>query len=484
MTQTQNGTGTNWKNVNNWHWVEKNCMPWAKEYLTKELTGTAVESGDCKVSVEEVRDVTGDVDINQRKGKVITIFDIALTLGWTGEGYGTTASGKIVIPEYMHDTDLDDIVFDISLDSPNADREKIKEVVRKDLTKVVREKLGKFAKDLVEAHLKDVYIAPDEMKGHPVLQAYQPKPPAPGDAKPTASKGKEGVLGGLTTIKQTIEFVASSQDIYETLLDKQRVQAWTRGKADISREIGSVFNFFDGNISGTIAELVPNKKIVQKWRLKTWPAGHYSTVTLDLNEGRDNTILKLTQSDVPVGEKDITENNWKNYYWNPIKAAFGVKASRASSAKAKGSPAPPTKKQRLDENAADTPGSSPPSTPVQTGKASAAEIQAMDVNSFHKPFKNPRYAAPKSVKKLKQLASADKALDIPMDVPTYWNIEAPPSFLPQKKYCDVTGLEAPYTDPKTRLRYHNADVYQFIRSLQPHHIQTYLELRNAAVNLR
>lgn len=36
--------------------------------------------------------------------------------------------------------------------------------------------------------------------------------------------------------------------------------------------------------------------------------------------------------------------------------------------------------------------------------------------------------------------------------------EAPPSLRPPKKYCDVTGLEAPYTDPKSRLRYHNADI--------------------------
>jgi INO80 complex subunit C len=36
--------------------------------------------------------------------------------------------------------------------------------------------------------------------------------------------------------------------------------------------------------------------------------------------------------------------------------------------------------------------------------------------------------------------------------------EAPPSLRPSKKYCDITGLEAPYTDPKSRLRYHNADI--------------------------
>jgi len=45
------------------------------------------------------------------------------------------------------------------------------------------------------------------------------------------------------------------------------------------------------------------------------------------------------------------------------------------------------------------------------------------------------------------------------------DIDAPPSLLPQKKYCDITGLEAKYTDPKSKLRYHNAEVYAVIQTL-------------------
>jgi hypothetical protein len=62
------------------------------------------------------------------------------------------------------------------------------------------------------------------------------------------------------------------------------------------------------------------------------------------------------------------------------------------------------------------------------------------------------------------------------------SIEAPPSFLPQRKYCDITGLEvrpgsvmcttsvdlpaqAPYTDPQSGLRYHDKSVYEVIRGL-------------------
>ncbi|PAV17007.1 ino eighty subunit 6 [Pyrrhoderma noxium] len=63
------------------------------------------------------------------------------------------------------------------------------------------------------------------------------------------------------------------------------------------------------------------------------------------------------------------------------------------------------------------------------------------------------------------------------DLPTYASIEAPPSFLPQKHYCDITGLEAPYTDPATGLRYHDKSIYEHIKSLNASAVKEYLALR-------
>ena len=42
---------------------------------------------------------------------------------------------------------------------------------------------------------------------------------------------------------------------------------------------------------------------------------------------------------------------------------------------------------------------------------------------------------------------------------------APPSLLPAKKYCDITGLHANYTDPRTKLRYKGLEVWNVVRSL-------------------
>jgi activator of HSP90 ATPase len=83
-TAAQGAHSTNWKNVNNWHWVEKNCLPWAQEYLAGKLTGLQVTRGSLTVQIESVASVSGDVDLNQRKGKVITIYDLAINLDWKG----------------------------------------------------------------------------------------------------------------------------------------------------------------------------------------------------------------------------------------------------------------------------------------------------------------------------------------------------------------------------------------------------------------
>ncbi|OJD39933.1 chromatin-remodeling complex subunit ies6 [Diplodia corticola] len=67
---------------------------------------------------------------------------------------------------------------------------------------------------------------------------------------------------------------------------------------------------------------------------------------------------------------------------------------------------------------------------------------------------------------------------------TYTNIEAPPSLQVKRKYCDITGLPAAYTDPKTRLRYHNAEIFGNIRLMGQSTTEGYLAARGAHTVLK
>ncbi|KAG2004268.1 hypothetical protein CC2G_002838 [Coprinopsis cinerea AmutBmut pab1-1] len=117
-----------------------------------------------------------------------------------------------------------------------------------------------------------------------------------------------------------------------------------------------------------------------------------------------------------------------------------------------------------------------------------------------RPFKNPNYTknVNRRAKNLKAVLGQERereraererrrqeradsnAMDVDSaeeEVPTYATIEAPPSVWPQKHYCDITGLEAPYTDPATGLRYHDRHVYAIIQSLSPSNVKDYLSAR-------
>jgi len=71
-------------NPNNWHWVNKDASEWAKSYLEKNLIGLSAEDGDVSAKISKVQSMDGDVDVSQRKGKVITLFDVKLQLEYEG----------------------------------------------------------------------------------------------------------------------------------------------------------------------------------------------------------------------------------------------------------------------------------------------------------------------------------------------------------------------------------------------------------------
>lgn len=69
-------------------------------------------------------------------------------------------------------------------------------------------------------------------------------------------------------------------------------------------------------------------------------------------------------------------------------------------------------------------------------------------------------------------------------IPLFLRIKAVPSCLTKTKYCDITGLEAMYTDPKTGLHFYSSEIYKIIRKLSPSDVQVYLSFRNAAIVLK
>uniref|UniRef100_T1HFC8 YL1_C domain-containing protein n=1 Tax=Rhodnius prolixus TaxID=13249 RepID=T1HFC8_RHOPR len=101
-------------------------------------------------------------------------------------------------------------------------------------------------------------------------------------------------------------------------------------------------------------------------------------------------------------------------------------------------------------------------------------------------FRDPNYqntattgGKKKTWRSLKQIMAHERSLPWPPDTPLYSTIAAPPSLKPAKKYSDISGLEAKFTDPQTKLFYANADEFTTVRSLPSDIIAGYLSLRGA-----
>ncbi|KAJ1986985.1 Co-chaperone [Coemansia spiralis] len=329
---------TDWRNVGNWHWKEKNCFDWAKQYFENTLTGTEVSENGYSARVTSVDGVSGDVDLNIRKGKLIAIYDVELKLSWSatkdadGNKDADTLTGSVTIPEVAHDTD--DYVYDISSTNASADKLHLKDFVRQKLTPEITRKLEAFTDVLKKENGSDMYIAGKDDNagsGAGTPASTDPRPAKdPKDGK-QATSGSSDVSVAKTanatfntvSINQTVELMCSAEDIFATLTDPQLVSVWTRAPAEIQPKENTQFKLFGGHIEGKIIKLVPGKLIEQTWRVATWPAGHFSNAKFEFDQLSSSTRVSLKQTGVPFNEEDATKANWDRYYWNSIKGSFG-----------------------------------------------------------------------------------------------------------------------------------------------------------------
>ncbi|KAF2754748.1 hypothetical protein EJ05DRAFT_503694 [Pseudovirgaria hyperparasitica] len=318
-------------NPNNWHWVNKDVSAWAKEYLDKVLSTISAEEGDVSAKIDKVISLDGDVDVSQRKGKVITLYDVKLQLEYSGKNKeGEEVSGTITVPEVAHDTEEDEYVFDIDIYSESNSKQPVKDLVRAKITPQLRKHLQKLGPTLISEHGKDIQHAPgsNPSSGFTTPKYLPGSHITKGDTK--VSKSAETTTQGsvnVTTVNDQTEFRTSAEELYKTFTEPDRLAAFTRAPPKVfeGAKAGGKFELFGGNISGEYVTLEAPTKIVQKWRQSDWVAGHFSTLEIkfDQNDADHVTVMRVEWKGVPVGKEDVVKTNWENYYVISIKRTFG-----------------------------------------------------------------------------------------------------------------------------------------------------------------
>ncbi|KAK4238007.1 putative chaperone binding protein [Achaetomium macrosporum] len=318
-------------NPNNWHWVNKDASAWTRQWFEDNLTKIEAKEGDVAAKITKVISMTGDVEVAQRKGKVITIFDVKLTLEYTGStAEDDDISGTITVPEVSHDLTEDEFVFDIDIYSESKEKQPVKDLVRSKLVPQLRSEFLKLSPALIAEHGKDIQHAPgsNPSSGFSTPKYHPPTGTAVKPATTTSSQTNSGSIVNTTTVTDTEEFRTTAEEMYRTFTDPQRIAAFTRGAPKLfeGAKKGGKFELFDGNVSGEYLELEEPGKIVQSWRLNQWPTGHYSKLKIefDQNDVDKVTVMRVEWTGVPIGQEEVTKRNWLEYYVRSIKRTFGM----------------------------------------------------------------------------------------------------------------------------------------------------------------
>lgn len=150
----------------------------------------------------------------------------------------------------------------------------------------------------------------------------------PGSRAETQEASVESAKTKTITIARAIhheqDFNASSQRIYEALLDSKQFTAFSGGRAaEIHREVGGAFSLFVGHIIGRNLELVPNRRIVQAWRVVSWPEGIYSIVRFELVGQGSGTRVIFDHTGFPPDLAEHLESGWRENYWDLLRKYLG-----------------------------------------------------------------------------------------------------------------------------------------------------------------
>ena len=325
-------------NVNNWHWTEKNADNWSKSKIKELFENLVIEDAKIgNVAIESVDKVEGEARVNNRKAKLIFFYEWELKMNWKGHANGCDkeVTGTIEIPNLSEEhEDMEDVDIDVSVKTKGPESDLLKEMMRKGQgAKTIRKTLEVYVNALKTEFCQGLILpAKDSVAATNPAPTKQTKVTSSTIINKSASNQMQKLDIGckIQTTKLSIKehFKCTGQELYNALTQKEMLQVFSGGEVKMEKAAkGENFEMIGGAVQGQFLEVVPFTKIVQKWRLKSWPEGHFSTVEITIKQGKEDTTLELNCSNVPEKELENTKNGWRRYYFESIKRVFGFGSS-------------------------------------------------------------------------------------------------------------------------------------------------------------
>ncbi|KAF9014868.1 hypothetical protein BDZ89DRAFT_962521 [Hymenopellis radicata] len=272
------------------------------------------------VWIANVFDVDGDIELGQRKSKLITIFDCRFAINWEGTASdGSEVKGRIDIPEVSHENTVDEqepygyMWGMTTLATPEATA--VYNLAKSRLPALMDAVFRKFPATMLEVHGRDLTVSTDPSRSGTPAPSAAPSPAATAAAPPKPVKKPDVKAVNTTTVTVEGNFAASADDLFGLLTDEKRIPMWTRAPAQSAAKADTDYSLFGGGVKGTYIALTRPTEIIQSWALSspTWPSDHTAQLTTTLVQGSDSTKVTFTLAGVPLGIQDEIQRNLEGY---------------------------------------------------------------------------------------------------------------------------------------------------------------------------
>lgn len=322
-------------NVNNWHWTEKNASHWSKDKLTKLMVGLKIEDPNVgHVELTELSTIDGDAVANNRKAKLIFFYEWLLKGVWVAKLNGQVVGeieGEYEIPNLSEENEPHevDVSFTVTKGDKHEAVDRIREMLRTKGRQQVRNMIAEYIRELKEEYAKDLILPTKDPNKSQTANTTGGKSvthinKSTNNNSSTGSHDQKAATNVPTkNLELSEEMKCRAADFYRALIDTQMLQAFTQSNAICEAKVGGQFVLFAGNVEGSFIDLKENELIRQRWRFKGWPNGHYSEVTIKIEQRSDDTLVSLKQTSIPISDYERTENGWRRFYFDAMKRTFG-----------------------------------------------------------------------------------------------------------------------------------------------------------------
>lgn len=322
------------RNVNGWHWEDRDVTDWAKSRLKHLLTLPTCQSASPPpgVASTSVESVDGDATLYNRKGVLKVLYDLKIAGRWASlhEDEALRTKGEFKLELFDDDPD----VF-VSMDADGVKDACFKRSFETAVVPTLQEVCRKFVAELhagagvaetdglkKKAPGPSVNVSRTEMGGG---ASAKPANSSAASTNSTGAPAKKGAPARGEEVVMREHFSCTVRDWTLALTDGARLSAVTRSRVTSEATAGGRWEVLGGAAHGVFERVdVAAGLVDMRWRLRSWgddaPLG---TLAVRVAEEDGGVEAEVVVGGVPPGKASETEGFWRVQILQAMRVVMG-----------------------------------------------------------------------------------------------------------------------------------------------------------------